>query len=359
MDQKDAFSHFDKIAKSYSKKDKIALIHDLDADGISAAVIVMHSLEIFRGKGPDLVVTQRYKTVEILPETIGAISAAGISKVIIVDMASEQVFDSLKKLESVVGHVLILDHHKRYTYPSSKGVLILKSQDVSGIDPSRYPASKLVFDLFSRLVNLSQFSWIAAIGVLGDNQLKQWETFVQSVVEEHSVSLHELKKCMHIISAVEVLAPQRLNELLMFIFSLKEPADFLSSEFSNYLNSLESEILSTIEKFNSQKEFFNDLDLVWFNFFSKNNLKSVVINRISNDFYPDKTVIVVQDKGDDYLYISARRQDFKVKVNDLLEAAVKGFDGAGAGGHIPAAAGRIKKQDFTEFKKRVLEQLKK
>ena len=33
-------------------------------------------------------------------------------------------------------------------------------------------------------------------------------------------------------------------------------------------------------------------------------------------------------------------------MNELLENAVRGFEHAGAGGHIPAAAGRIMKKDL-------------
>jgi len=64
-----------------------------------------------------------------------------------------------------------------------------------------------------------------------------------------------------------------------------------------------------------------------------------------------------QDKGDGYMSFSARRQDFKVKTNEVLETAVKGFEDAGAGGHIPASAGRIRKSDLPEFKKRVMQAL--
>ena len=75
--------------------------------------------------------------------------------------------------------------------------------------------------------------------------------------------------------------------------------------------------------------------------------------------YPDKTLIFLQHRGDGFVSFSARRQDFKIKCNELLENAVKGLKGAGAGGHVPAAAGRIKEKDLPEFKKRVLSMLSK
>ena len=60
------------------------------------------------------------------------------------------------------------------------------------------------------------------------------------------------------------------------------------------------------------------------------------------------------DSGGKVLRFSARRQDFKVKVNDLLEEAVEGIPGADAGGHIPAAAGSIPREKLAVFKENVI-----
>ena len=41
-----------------------------------------------------------------------------------------------------------------------------------------------------------------------------------------------------------------------------------------------------------------------------------------------------------------------IPVSQCVEA-VKGFKGANAGGHKPAAGGAIREKDFAEFKKRI------
>ena len=80
---------------------------------------------------------------------------------------------------------------------------------------------------------------------------------------------------------------------------------------------------------------------------SKYYIKSNISTQLAF-LYPHLTIITYQRLGDS-IVISARRQDRKVKVNDLLVKAVKGLESASAGGHIPAAAGRIKCKQKKKF----------
>ncbi len=356
MDEKGILPQFDSIVKSFSVRDKIALIHDLDADGVSSGAITFNAITLLRGKAPDLVVTQSFKTVELLPKTISLLKKKKISKVIVVDFALDQQPESVKMAEKLVDQILVIDHHKSYGKPGKK-TFFLKAQFVSDLEPSNYPTSKLAFDLFSRHVRLEKWSWIAAIGLLGDNQLEQWRGFIEGAAKEHNSSVAELNEIMLIISAVEVLVPEKLNGLLKFYASCSSPKEMLSSKYASYAEKLESEMASLMKKFEKEKQVFPDAQLVWFEFNAKHNIKSAIINSVSNESYPHYTVVFVQDKGDGFVSFSARRQDFKVKANDLLESAVKGFGDAGAGGHVPAAAGRCKKSDLPELKKRIVAML--
>ena len=358
MQRKTALKKFDSIVKGFTKRDRIALIHDLDADGVSSGAITFNAVKLLRGNAPDLVITQPFKTVELLPQTLKTLRQQKISKIIIVDFAADQYPETLRKAERHVKQVLVIDHHKQYS-KSTKKTFILKAQHIARIDPSRYPASKLAFDLFSRLIPLEKFSWVASIGLLGDNQLQQWKKFILAAAKKHKSSVAEFEKVAGIISAVEVLEPRKLGGLLLLIANASGPEKVLKSKFARHSKRLERESEKVLREFMLKKEIFPVQELVWFGFRAKHNIKSAVINSVSNGIYPDKTVIFVQDKGDGFVSFSARRQDFKVKANELLEKAVKGFRNAGAGCHIPAAAGRIMKKDLPEFKKRILKALEK
>ena len=146
--------------------------------------------------------------------------------------------------------------------------------------------------------------------------------------------------------------------MLLFITNSSTPKEVLNSKYYKFVKELDLQIEDVINKFHNSKETYPEIELVWFEFKANNNLKSAVINRVSNELFPKLTVIFLQDKGDDFFWISARRQDFKVQVNTLLEDAVKELPTAGAGGHIPAAAGRIRKEDKKKFKENIISLLK-
>src|SRR3989344_570001 len=158
MDKEVYFQKFDSFVKNISPKDKIALLHDLDADGISSGAITYNAIALLRGKEPDLIISQDYKTTEILPKSLKELKKKKIQKLIIVDSAADQSKESLAKAEKIVDSILVLDHHKDYGSKEFKKSLIVKPQHVSEIEPSRYPCAKFVLDLFSRHINLSKYS---------------------------------------------------------------------------------------------------------------------------------------------------------------------------------------------------------
>lgn len=348
---------FDAVARSFSRDDRIALVHDLDADGVSSGALAYLGIRLLRGKAPDIVITQPHKTVELLPGTLAAMRAARTGKLVIVDFAADQAGGSLSEAERIVGQVLVIDHHKDYGFRGNGRSFVIKPQLFSEIEPSRYPCAKLVYDLFSRHVGLSPHSWIACVGLMGDNQLEQWKGFVEESARIHGTSVSELWKVVESISAVEVLAPAKLGETLLLLADSGSPKDVLRSPLAKYRVRLGKKVAALYRKFRAKKEVHKGLGLVWFEFRARESIKSALINKVSNGLYPRWTVIVVQDRGNGFVDFSARRQDFRVKTNDLLENAVRGFENAGAGGHVPASAGRILKKDLPEFRKRIMDYL--
>ncbi|MCD6434598.1 MAG: hypothetical protein J7L14_03225, partial [Candidatus Diapherotrites archaeon] len=64
---------------------------------------------------------------------------------------------------------------------------------------------------------------------------------------------------------------------------------------------------------------------------------------------------VVFQRKNSHVLFSARRADFKVRCNEMLEFAVRGI--GVAGGHIPAAAGSANAKHLKKIKKRIVEYL--
>ena len=113
-----------------------------------------------------------------------------------------------------------------------------------------------------------------------------------------------------------------------------------------------------LQRIKKEAEIFKDIELVFYNMGrEKRSIKSFLVDEVKKAF-PHKTVILLQDKGNGFTTISSRREDGKIKVNNLLEKAVINLPQSAAGGHDPAAGGIILTSDVEQFKKNVLRILK-
>ncbi len=333
--------------------DRVAVLHDSDADGVSAAVIVSKAIERIRGKKPDFVFTQFKRMVSIEPQTVTLLRKKKINKLIVLDLAVDQRPKKVKEIEKFA-RVMVIDHHKVYHNLSSKKTVFLKAGLLSKVEPSKYATSKLSFDLFSKIVDLSDVAWVACVGLVGDFSVQAWKSFVDKTLNDSDLSLSQIKSCTELISAVEIIHVEDISDLFEVYFASAMPQDLLKSKYSSYMEKVEKELSRILKEFNQKSEVFQDIGLVFFEFKSRYSIKSYLINHLSTRMLPNKTIVVVEDLGNGILTLSARRQDFKVRVNDLLENAVKNLNGGIAGGHVPAAGGKIRKQDFPKFKQNII-----
>ena len=357
MDKKQLLEQFKDFAAGLSKKDRIAILHDSDADGLSAAVIAAKAVERLSGKKPVLVLTQGHSPVSIQEQTIAVLKKKKISKLITVDLAVCQNPETVRKVEKFA-RLLVIDHHKLYNNISSKKTVFLNAKFFASFDPSMYVTSKFCFDLFKEVVDLRGLEWVACIGILGDSALEKWEKFVKASLKSQKISMADFEMLVGLVGAVEVVDKTKMKNLFSEFFNAENPKQLLKSKFLKFSKIVEMEKKKILGGFDKKAEFFPGRQLVFFQFESKLGIKSAVINELSSRRFPNSTVIVVQEHEEGFLTISARRQDFKVRVNDLLEKAVKPLENAFAGGHIPAAGGKIQKSDLKKFKENILKELK-
>jgi single-stranded DNA-specific DHH superfamily exonuclease len=336
------------------KNKRSAVIHDSDADGVCSAVISAVALKRISKKEP-LIFHQNPGEITITEHTLSELKEKKIEFVVIVDLSVDQNPEPLKEIESFA-RILVLDHHKKYNEINSNKTLMIKSQDLSGEEGSKYPASKLCFDLFSELVNLNDLDWIACIGLIGDNAYMEWKDFVDGVIQKYSLEKEKdlLFKAPQLIEAIETMDYSKLKDLIFILLHAKKPKDIMKKDLLVELEEMQKEVDYWMNEFNEKKEVFPEKELIYFEIRPQHSIKSALINKISEKF-PNKTIVLVQDFGEEHVYFSARRQDFKVKVNDLLEKSISGIPDSTAGGHIPAAAGKIPREYLKEFKKKLIE----
>ncbi len=340
MQQARLKKRFKDFMKKISAWQKIAVVHHRDTDGICSALLFSKALEKLRG-------TADYHEKKAIKEKLLEFKP---DKIVFLDLSIDQFPEFIRELESIAP-ILILDHHKIYNDLNSSRTVFIKSQMLSELDGSNYPASKLCFDLCSGLIDLSNETWIACVGLLGDMSYDSWKDFFNETIARLKISLNELKQLKEIISAVEVLAPEKFPELFNDFYSMA-PAKILSGKFKEFVSVLENEIKKHESEFEKKAEFFPSLELYFFTIRSDKEIKSAVIDRLTLK-HPNKTIIVFGDNGKPLVRFSARRQDFKIKMNELLEKATASIPGASGGGHIPAAAGSVPREHLEEFKENI------
>lgn len=345
-------SRFQKFIKNVSPEEKLVLCFHRDADGIASGLNVSRALEKFCGKKPDYLFAVDYTDLD---EVAKKLAFAKPEKIIAVDLGLDSFKERFTAFSNNCNEMLFIDHHKLYNDFSSEKVVFIKAQQVDEkLDSSHYCVAKLTYDLFSRMIDISENDWLTCIGIIGDKGDEVWEKFLVGIMRKYNVSMERLNEATEIVNAVETIAPEKFLELFDFLYNVTNITDFIFSPFAQYRKQLHAEVNPLIDSFEEKAEHFPTLELSILEVKPKHNIKSFLVNSLSQKF-PEQTIIVMQDLGDGKIWFSARRQDFRVKMNELLETAVKGIPSATAGGHIPAAAGSIPK----EFAKKFKENLKK
>ena len=109
------------------------------------------------------------------------------------------------------------------------------------------------------------------------------------------------------------------------------------------------------DKFDKEAEFYPEKNLYYFYSAPTFNITSVISTAVSFEQMGKTVVVVAPIEGDpDYLKISARNQGKVEDMSALLNKGIEGLENATAGGHKPAAGGRIMKKDLNKFKDNLL-----
>ena len=349
---------FLEFCRALSPSDRVAIVHHSDADGFCSALITAKAIERLTGNKPVAVMPYEYGNVRQERKARGIVKEKKVNIVIVVDLGIDSAPHDFEKA-CPFQKCLVIDHHRMYRDLNSEKMVFLKAEAFTKKDPSGYVTSKFAFDLFGKVVDVSDLDWIACIGILGDMSLNAWKDFVAETVKKRNVSMTWLYRFLDLIAAVEVVANKRIPELFWEFYDAKNPADILENQFHKYLEEFKEEKDSLVEGFAEKAESYPGLELYFYSIKARHeNIKSYVINEIS-EMHPHETIILMQFMPNGRVRFSARRQDFKVKVNDLLTEAVKGIQNSSAGGHIPAAAGSIPRQYLSTFKKKLVEMLEK
>ena len=351
--RKELIGRFKQFCSNLNEKDRIALLHHSDPDGFCSALIVMKAVEQLVGKLPEHISHYEYSNQDQAKILLDAAKKKKLNKLIIVDIGIDG-DKNHKRLFGSFENVLVIDHHKIYNDLNSEKIVFLKAKWFLEIDSAQYACSKFCFDLFNKVLDLSSLDWVACVGLIGDMCFNQWKEFVKETMKKRNIKLDDLNALVDLIAATEVMDEKKMNKLLLAFHKTKQPKQLLKSIFRKHLEALRKERDRLVGGFEGKADYFPELELFVYEIKTdKEGIKSYVVNEISQ-MHPGKTVILIQDAGNSDLRISARRQDYKLKMNELLEQSIKGLKNACGGGHAPAAAARIEKKDLKKFKTKLM-----
>ncbi len=338
-------------------EDRIAVIyHNPCGDGICSGVLVTKALERILKKK----ITYFYPSPVDAEGVFEYIQKNNIKKAVIVDLAvaSKEI---ILKMEAYAD-LLIIDHHEFKDDVNSKKTTFLHADFLAfGIKSSNYPGSKLIYDLFSQLTDLSDLDWLACAGLVSDSSYIQWKDFVLTTMSKYHM---EIKEDIFSTDLGKVI------NYLSFGLRVKEVSDQvfdLVYDTQDYLSLLQNPLLTEAsKKVGEEVKYFIDHrdkaevhgNLIIYEIKSTYPISSPLSTVLSFNYFLHKTVVLLCDTGEfeeDFIKLSARDQSGNVRVNDLLQKALEGIPHSSAGGHAPAAGGKLDKNYVAQFKKQLLE----
>ena len=340
---------FEDFFKTLKPSDNIALLHDTDPDGTTSGKIIYTALNRLGLKVAKLI---GYKNHIISDEVIKSLQEEGITKLITTDKTVDSGWEAIHKIEKFAD-ICVFDHHVIQNDISSPKTVFLKPQLIFNTSrPDQYCSAKFSYDLLNRIVKLEDLDWVCVCGIIGDMAASAWPEFVNSVLRKYNLESKE-----------DIFQTKlgRITQLISFGEAM------LDSEkcFQSFLKSKNiNEALENLEKYKVIEEevdyYYDHFDklavkkgtVYLLELKSVHFIKSIIASLVSKIKHPNSTVVVIQEINN-WMTISARRNDSKVDMNVLLKKSLLGLKGSG-GGHVPAAGASVSLSDFVKFKENLL-----
>lgn len=320
---------------------RVAIISDNDQDGLTAAVQMKLFFDSKKIESKVFFYDHYTKNFSFPKDYFFEFNP---EKTIFLDLGEGFVSDILDIIGSKAGPCLIIDHHQSSLITNAPFRMVtIKPHSFSSVEPSRYPASKMVYDLFKGK------DWVCSIGVIGDFAHEQWNGFLDFVSKKYKIQRKKLIELDEIVGCITSQYPEKINSLFEFLCKAKNPKDLLKSEYVVFKNLFLARLKILKESFYRDAEFYPDSSLYFFK--SDNRFAGKLSNDISKEL--PNFVVVIYEQPTDKIKCSIRRQDFKVNCGELAKAGVAGILNSNGGGHIPAAGAAFPPEHLEQFKKQV------
>jgi hypothetical protein len=363
----DMFAAFDETLATIKDAKKIVLIHDADADGISSAIIAHHALHIINPKATITLHTS-VKREFFAPSFIEQALADGTDCFIALDNdpVTARNTQALGLIQAAAHepHLIIIDHHPPKTEEAAaiKRVALINPFAFGDEEGSRYCTAKLAFDLFGRHANISQFDWLAALGIIGDHCMERWADFLTETATKYDAKTpiekpedwfrSPLATLLSLIDCARAIDLDAIIEIRNILLGTRTFEEGLKTESPHA--QVKEEVTYYCRTYKQAAEIDEKHKLLMLEVKSKYHINSWLASIISNDL--PSYVYLLYSKSEDaphIINISARCQSQRIHCGQLLEEATEHIDGARGGGHAPAAGAKCPADMFTTFKRHI------
>ena len=340
-------SEINEIREHLNNAQNPLFFFDNDVDGFCSFLLFRR--HIGRGNGvairsyPELHKSYIRKIDELNPDYVFILDKPVISQ------------DFLNEIRQRNIPVVWLDHHD--SKPNNEWV--------NYYNPLKYNENFPVTYLAYNVINNKRDLWIAVLGCIADNYMPEFinefnkqypELACNSKDPFFCIYETEFGKIVRIIDFALKDKTSNVMKMIRYAYKMSSPHDILKENKDNYtiikrFNEIDKKYQRLIKK--AQEDVQGDLI-----FFTYGGEFSISAN-ISNELiyrYPKKLIVVAYIK-DNKINISLRWKNNDVRK--LTAKVLEGLEGASGGGHVHATGAQILAKDLGEFKKRVIEELKK
>ena len=312
-----------------TSEDRVAIIHHDDADGFCSGILYYDWGKIKGAKIEqfDFSFGKWDKHIDLKP----------FNKIIITDIAPDGIEEINPPTDK---EILCADHHPQ-DKPIPKEILELVTVD-QGYIPSSRTAGELT----------GLKPWLSLLGSISDAAYLYPENqeFIDKHLKEIGMTLDEFKQNVtSIVTNFLIYFNKDTNkafEILEGINSIEE-IDKLKTQSEP----VENEIQKFVEEYETKKERLNDINFYYFE--PKFSIKGIVANIISTKTNEEAFIFATPQKETNKITISARTQNDKRDLREILKAGVEGLEESNTGGHKRAVGGILKAEDIDKFKKNI------
>jgi single-stranded DNA-specific DHH superfamily exonuclease len=339
--------------QSIDPADLVGIFSHNDVDGFTSGLLMHYAL----GNCIKNIVFLSY-SIDLVKNVIDIVKENHLTKVVFTDLNLAQNMDDLKKLSDIVP-VLVIDHHQFPEDVNSNRLIFLRADSI-------HCAAQIVYELFREIpeyTSIKKYDWLTAIAIIADYTFEANSDFVKVIEEKYKINniatsnsqafSSGLGKMANTINNSTIYFYKDKNEFYHIFKELKSIEDI--EKLARYSEPIEKEIQIKVKEFQEKHEKIKDV------LFYKINFKYPITSALSSILaskYPESTIIVVVDTGEGIIKISSRCESGKYNLPDLLGLATDGLDEATSGGHLRAAGGSIRSEDYEKFKKQLFELIK-